>query len=257
MVRRAATSAGASPAGASITAPTVRQVWFQVLCECIHTTRHSVPSSCPKLGVDPKLHVHAKAALKADSHEKCSVRMGRVRQHSSALDDRDSRICPLHRKRCSDLPGSTSTPERNVTTTFSSLLKLAQQVHLADTECSGPLVSGGLTSERTDSMGWGMLCEKCNAHFGRVSIQGPAGVGTALGVLMAGSTFGHWSASHEFGDSLSFSGSSFLRHQKVVLPAIGRVWDEEVRRVKRQVGCCFLHIKISSVLTRTTSVVTS
>ena len=101
--------------------------------------------------------------------------------------------------------------QRVYSTTVTSVLRLAAQMHFRDCGCDGSLSMDGVECERADFMTFFFVCLKCRANFGSVPIGGTCSTSTTLDVLMPGSTFDHWMGSHEFSNSLSFSSSCMLR----------------------------------------------
>ena len=96
--------------------------------------------------------------------------------------------------------------------------------------CCGPITTNGASKERTDGLHWTCVCLLCGADFGRMRIGGQNTLATVLGVLSAGSTYQHYSASCIFSNVLALSGTAFYNAQAKILRLVDQVYDEHIQR---------------------------
>ena len=109
-------------------------------------------------------------------------------------------------------------------------LGIIKQLHKADTGCRGQLSTNGVSKERSDRLHWRCVCILCGAGFGRLRIGGQSTLSTILGILLAGSTYQHYSASCIYSDVLALSVGAFFNAQAKVLRLIDQVFDEHIQR---------------------------
>ena len=109
-------------------------------------------------------------------------------------------------------------------------LVIVKEVHKADTGCSGQLSTNGAPYERMDSLHWTRVCLLCGADFGRLRIEGQSTLATVLGLLLAGSTYQHYSASCIYSDVLALSGTAFFNAQANKLQVVDQMFDKLIQR---------------------------
>jgi hypothetical protein len=123
-----------------------------------------------------------------------------------------------------------SVPLRSYTVMESDFLGIINHVHKKDTGCDGGISTNGVSRERSDHLHWTCVCIRCGADFGRLRIGGQNTLSTVLGVLLAGSTYQHYSASCIYSDVLALSVRAFFNAQEDVLRVIDQVFDEHIQR---------------------------
>ena len=108
-------------------------------------------------------------------------------------------------------------------------LGIIKQVHKSDTGCCGLITTNGASKERTDGLHWTCVCLLCGADFGRTRIGGQNTSATVLGVLLAGRTYQHYTASSIFSDVLALSGTAFYNVQAKILRLVDQGFDEHIQ----------------------------
>ena len=109
-------------------------------------------------------------------------------------------------------------------------LGIVKQVHKSDKGCCGPVTTNGASKERTDGLHRACVCLLCGADFGWMRVGGQNTLATVLGVLLAESTYQHYSASCVFSDVLALSGTAFYNAPTKILRLADRVFDEHIQR---------------------------
>ena len=74
------------------------------------------------------------------------------------------------------------------------------------------------------------MCLLCGTDFGRLRLKGQHAVSRVLGVLLAGSTYQHYSTSYIYSGVLAVSGRAFFSAQGNILRVVDQVFDEHIQR---------------------------
>lgn len=108
-------------------------------------------------------------------------------------------------------------------------------VHKMSNGCPGRIVCPVVETSRSDTEKFSASCGECGARFGHMSLDKPASLSVALGVVLAGGTAEQFANACALADIKVLSKRTLTRHLEMIVGAIDRVYDSEFKTHREEI----------------------